>query len=130
MSNFPPAGDGRISLAVAPSNPQVVYAAASSPSSYGLLYFERSDNGGSSWTNLTSGTPNYMGSQGWYDQTLIVSLTNSSTVFAGGQVSVFGTDNIIESTNAGVSWSNINVGLTATARIPMIMPWPSMPTAG
>src|SRR5207237_512211 len=60
---------GRITIAVAKSNSQVVYVSASDPV-FGFLYkFMRSDNGGMTWTDLTSGTPNYMGFEGWYATT-------------------------------------------------------------
>ena len=116
-------GDGRISIAVAPSNTNVVYVSIAgnvnnySPGTgYGLYKFERSDDGGPTWTDLTAGTPNYMGGQGWYDQTLIVSPTNSSVVFAGGveDYSAGGIDDIIESTNAGATWTSINIGADGT----------------
>ena len=100
------AGVGRISIAVAPSNPQTLYVAIENPNSSGLSVLERSDNGGSTWTSLS--TPNFMGGQGWYDQALIVSPTNAGTVFAAGVVD-YNTDSnaVIESTNAGISWTSI-----------------------
>jgi len=69
---------GRIVVAVSKSNSQVVYASASGNGTAGstafgsLFKLERSDDGGSTFTDLTGGTPNYMGLQGWYDTTLIV----------------------------------------------------------
>jgi len=44
----------------------------------------RSDDGGSTFTDLTAGTPNYMGEQGWYDQTIIVDPTNAAIVYVAG----------------------------------------------
>jgi photosystem II stability/assembly factor-like uncharacterized protein len=58
---------GRIAIAVSRSNSQVVYVTAQSPSTFGLGSIMRSDNGGTTFTDLTGGTPNYMGGQGWYD---------------------------------------------------------------
>jgi Calx-beta domain len=104
---------GRIALAVAPSNTSVVYASiagsgqAGSTSQGSLFRMMRSDNGGSTWTNLTSGTPNYMGGQGWYDTTLIVDPSNSAIVYAAGQA---GTNSILRSTNSGVNWTDIHSG--------------------
>src|SRR6185295_2358066 len=52
---------GRIVVAVSKSNSNVVYmSATNSGSPFGALFkIERSDNGGTTWTDLTAGTPNY-----------------------------------------------------------------------
>jgi uncharacterized repeat protein (TIGR01451 family) len=96
---------GRIVVAVAPSNPQVVYVSSSSPSTFGLFKLMRSDNGGLTFTDLTGGTPNYMGGQGWYDTTLIVDPSNSAIVYAAGAA---GTNSMLRSTNSGANWSDIS----------------------
>src|SRR5262245_51837548 len=104
---------GRIVLAVSKTNSQLVYVSASGTgnvgsTSFGSLYkFERSDNGGTTWIDLTAGTPNYMGGQGWYDTTLIVDPTNSAIVYAGGAA---GANSVLLSTNSGVNWTNIATG--------------------
>jgi photosystem II stability/assembly factor-like uncharacterized protein len=67
----------------------------------------RSDDGGSTFTDLTAGTPNYLASQGWYDTTLIVDPASSVVVYAGGAA---GTNSLIRSTNSGVSWTDITAG--------------------
>jgi photosystem II stability/assembly factor-like uncharacterized protein len=103
---------GRIVVAVSKTNSQVVYVSASGTGSgngstaFGSLYkLERSDNGGTTWTDLTAGTPNYMGGQGWYDTTLIVDPTNSAIVYAGGAA---GANSVVRSTNSGVNWTDIS----------------------
>src|SRR5262245_30831720 len=104
---------GRIVVAVSTSNSQVVYVSASGTGSAGstsfgsLFKLERSDNGGTTWTDLTAGTPNYMGGQGWYDTTLIVDPSNSAIVYAGGAA---GANSALRSINSGVNWSDISVG--------------------
>jgi photosystem II stability/assembly factor-like uncharacterized protein len=104
---------GRSVVAVSTSNSQVVYVSASGTgvagsTAFGSLFkLERSDNGGTTWTDLTAGTPNYMGGQGWYDTTLIVNPGNSSIVYAAGAA---GTNSILRSTNSGVNWTNIATG--------------------
>jgi photosystem II stability/assembly factor-like uncharacterized protein len=90
----------RISIAIAPTNPQVVYVSASSPGSGSLAKFMRSDDGGATFTDLTSGTPNYLGSTGYYNTTLIVDPSNAATVYAGGV-------SLIRSMDGGVSWTDI-----------------------
>jgi hypothetical protein len=97
---------GRIAVAVSKSNSQVVYMSAQGISPFGALYkLERSDNGGTTWTDLTAGTPNYMGGQGWYDTTLIVDPSNSAIVYAAGAA---GSNSVIRSTNSGVNWTDIS----------------------
>ena len=100
---------GRIVVAVSQSNSQVVYMSAqNSGGSFGaLLKIERSDNGGTTWTDLTAGTPNYMGGQGWYDTTLIVDPTNSAIVYAAG--AAVG-NSVLRSVNSGVAWTDISTG--------------------
>jgi len=70
-----------------------------------LARFVRSDNGGSTFTDLTAGTPNYMGSQGWFDTTLIVDPTNSAIVYAAGAA---GANSMLRSTNSGANWTDIS----------------------
>ncbi len=99
--------NGRISVAVSKSNSQVVYVTTQSSSTSGLGTIARSDNGGTTWTNLTAGTPNYMGGQGWYDQTVIVDPSNSAIVYVAGAA---GANSVLRSTNSGVSWTDISSG--------------------
>ena len=102
--------DGRISIAIAPSDPSVLYVCIARTNigniGWGLYAFLRSDDGGSDWTDLTSGTPNFMGSQGFYDQSLAVDPTNPARVYVGGQVQPTN-DAVFESTNYGVTWAGI-----------------------
>jgi photosystem II stability/assembly factor-like uncharacterized protein len=104
---------GRIAIAISPSNPQVLYVTATGTgaagsSSFGTLYkIMRSDDGGFTYTDLTSGTPNYMGSQGWYDTAVAVDPSNSAIVYVAGSA---GTNSILRSTNSGVNWTDISSG--------------------
>ena len=101
---------GRISLAISKlANGNVLYVAAEDNTSTGgaLARFVRSDNGGGAFTNLTAGTPNYVGGQGWYDQTLIVDPTNSAIVYAAGSA---GANSILRSINSGANWTGIANG--------------------
>ena len=100
---------GHFSLAISKAgNPNVLYIAAEDNTSTGALArFVRSDNGGGAFTNLTAGTPNYMGGQGWYDQTLIVDPTTSAIVYAAGAANA---NSILRSVNSGVNWTDISSG--------------------
>jgi photosystem II stability/assembly factor-like uncharacterized protein len=76
-----------------------------------LFKMMRSDNGGSTWTDLTAGTPNYLYFQGDYDTTLIVDPTNAAIVYAGGAAGPAFSEPpaVIRSTNSGVSWSGLDL---------------------
>jgi photosystem II stability/assembly factor-like uncharacterized protein len=95
---------GRITLAVAPSSPQILYAAvARKGASASLLRMMKSTNGGDTWATLP-GVPNYMGPFGDYNTTLIVDPSTPNIVIAGGQSS------ILRTKNGGASWHEIAVG--------------------
>ncbi len=91
-------GLARITVAAAPSSPNIVYALAANPGG-DLANMYRSINGGLNWRSLrTTGprkvytNPNTTASrpaqlfntQGWYDQMLIVDPTNPNRFFFGG----------------------------------------------
>jgi photosystem II stability/assembly factor-like uncharacterized protein len=101
------ATSGRIAIAVSKSNHLVIYVTSQNPATYGLSKIERSDDGGATFTDLTAGTPNYMGGQGWYDTTVIVDPTNSAIMYVAGAA---GTNSILRSTNSGVNWTDISSG--------------------
>jgi photosystem II stability/assembly factor-like uncharacterized protein len=77
-----PAGMGRIQLAMAPGNTAVLYASISA-SGGSLVGLYRTTDAGATWT-LQSSTPNYLGSQGWYDNAVIVNPANPDIVVVGG----------------------------------------------
>jgi photosystem II stability/assembly factor-like uncharacterized protein len=108
---LPTTGFARINFALSPNYPRVIYASFVSSSSSGLLGMYRSINSGASWTLLSS-TPNYLGTQGWYDNVVIVDPIDPRTCYAAG---VFpyspGTKGMIRTTNAGASWTDITRGI-------------------
>ena len=74
---------GRIELAMAPNDTTRVYAAAQNPSS--RLYM--STDAGDTWNVVneqSGGAPNWLGSQGWYDNAITVSPFDADLVFVGG----------------------------------------------
>ncbi|MGH7725781.1 MAG: hypothetical protein ACREOU_10195 [Candidatus Eiseniibacteriota bacterium] len=107
---MPTAGFERVNLALAPSEPDVLYASLVDSVTSGLFGMYRTANGGLSWTKLTA-TPNYLGGQGWYDNTLVVHPNDANTVVAGGVYPYSGTSyGVIRSTNGGASWTDITFG--------------------
>jgi len=80
---LPTSGVSRAQLAMAASNPSVLYASIASSSGYGLLGLYRTTDAGATWT-LQASTPNYLGSQGWYDNVVTVHPTDPNFVVVGG----------------------------------------------
>jgi len=78
-----PTGMGRIQLAMAPSNNAILYASIAASSGGSLLGLYKTTDGGTTWI-LQASTPNYLGSQGWYDNAVIVNPTNPDIVVVGG----------------------------------------------
>ena len=87
-----------------------LYASLGSFSGY--LGMFKSTNGGSTWSTVTvpiftgqsyayDNTSGDSGDQSWYDNVLIVSPTNANIVVAGGIA-------LVESTDGGNTWSNLN----------------------
>ena len=100
-----PGGMGRIQLAMAPSNSQVLYASIAN-SGGALVGLYRTTDGGTTWTSQAT-TPNYLGSQGWYDNAVIVHPTDPNTVVVGGldlYVSTTGGTGLVQKS----SWSTSN----------------------
>ncbi len=103
LGAFPGSPDlGRGSIAVAPTNYNVVYCAIAGDvdgdrTMQGVF---RSTNGGTTWTDITPST-NYMGTQGWYDNVIDVSHTSSSIVLAGGV-------QLMRTTNGGSTWTQVS----------------------
>jgi photosystem II stability/assembly factor-like uncharacterized protein len=83
---FPDANVGRISLALAPSQPSILYAAVQSSSTYSLLGFYKSLDGGATWTNqnLTGAAGSFCSGQCWYDMEVAVDPANADKVYLGG----------------------------------------------
>jgi len=107
---------GRIEVAVAPTNADVVYAIASNTdainagSDNDTDWIQRSSDGGATWTNLPIATMNqFCGSeqqhitrgQSWYDLILAVSPTNADVVIVGGV-------DMARSEDGGQTWTQIS----------------------
>lgn len=108
----PPGGNspGRIEIAVAPSNTNIVYAMAHDRTDNTIDWVQKSTDAGATWTNLTIPQHNdgcdptltdITRNQAWYDLILAVSPTNPDVVIAGG-VDLARTD------DGGQSWTQIS----------------------
>ncbi|MCI5122444.1 MAG: hypothetical protein D3908_14890, partial [Candidatus Electrothrix sp. AUS4] len=86
---------GRIELGWAPGTLGTAYAVRDANS--GTLY--KTTDGGSSWSTVS--TPGHLGAQGWYDNTIWVSPTDSNLVVVGGI-------DTYRSTNGGSTWTQIS----------------------
>lgn len=75
----------RIELAIAPSDTNIVFAAVEAGGSLKGLY--RSGNAGTTWSLISessSSPTNWLGFQGWYDNTLAISPNNPDEIIVGG----------------------------------------------
>jgi photosystem II stability/assembly factor-like uncharacterized protein len=96
------------------SNHNVIYASIAQ-SGGALLGLYRTTDGGNNWT-LQNSTTNYLGSQGWYDNVVVVHPSNPDFVIVGGI-------DIYASTDAGVTltiksqWATTNPTLFSHADI-------------
>jgi len=110
-NSFPAQDVGRVEIAVAPSDPNTIYAGiqdASSASFGALLGFFKSTDGGLNWMRL-SATPDYCTPQCWYDHVIRVHPTNPSIVFAGGAAQTFNNAPswVLRSLDGGNTWQGI-----------------------
>lgn len=98
---------GRIDIAVAPSDPDVIYAQVAAIPSRGQLGVWRSIDGGVSWQQRSdvNGLTGCFGDwqQNWYDAGIIVDPNDIDTVFMS-------TVDLFRSTNGGSSFTNVTCG--------------------
>ena len=103
-SGFPSTSDKyiRISLAIAPSNPAILFACIADSNGY-THSIQKTTNSGAAWfaagtpTNPIAGNATHLGGQGWYNNVIAAHPTNPNVVFTGGI-------NMYKSTDGGASW--------------------------
>ena len=106
VSGLPPAGDnlGRISLAIAPSQPSRIYASVISGaiSGYVGLGLFRSDDGGENWVQMDNGVThqNAFGGFGWYFGHIAVAPNNPDDVWVCGV-------QLLHTTDGGIILENV-----------------------
>lgn len=133
----PESGFDRIQLAIAPSNPSVLYSVYSNVIFLGThMQAFQTANGGQTWKNLNT-VPDVCDGQCWYDMPIAVSPTDPNTVFIGGNANyayiftAFGfptgpadctkisslsnlpkdcNATVVKSTNGGSTWQDISLG--------------------
>lgn len=74
---------GRFEIAISPTNPNKIFAAAEGSPNSNLFV---STDAGQNWikTVENGSEPNWLSAQGWYDNTIVVHPTNDNIVFVGG----------------------------------------------
>jgi len=100
----PSATIGRIGLAIAPTNPNVLYAIYADHPGYFDGIFKTTDSG-NSWSQVNDGgLGNLYSNFGWYFGNIYVDPNNENTVYALGLA-------IYKSTSGGNSWGSITGGI-------------------
>lgn len=111
----------RISMAIAPSNSQVLYASFSDSKGL-LLGMYKTTNGGTSWSKLAA-TPDYLAQgnsgsgQGWYDNAVVVDPTDANVCFAAGCNPQLPVNMVIRTTDGGASWTGVGADVTTTVEL-------------
>lgn len=106
-NGLPASGGGRIQLAISDVNSAVVYASIENSSSGALLGVYKTTNSGANWT-LQSSSTNYLGSQGWYDNSIVVKPGDANFIIVGGL-------DVYTSSNSGVNFTKVSTWGTSTA---------------
>jgi len=75
---------GRFELAISPINSSYVFASSQGGAGHSELW--ASWDGGATWNETfeSGGEPNWLGSQGWYDNTIVCHPTDPTIVYVGG----------------------------------------------
>ena len=102
-SGLPSASVGRINLAIAPSDPQTLFASIQHASQNDLLGIFKTTTGAATWVQATASGAG-CGVQCWYDMALAVHPTDPNTVYFGG-ISLF------RSTDGGSNFFGISGGI-------------------
>ena len=87
-----------IKIAVAGAS---IYAVNINPTTGSLLDISKSTDGGLTWAATPTAAPNYVGTQGWYDSTIVAITANY--VIVAGQTAV------LQTTDGGTTWVDISV---------------------
>lgn len=106
-NGLPTSSLSRAAIATTVADPNYIYIIVANNTNYGLVGVYRSTDGGTSFTQMTSSSPNLLGweasggdtgGQGYYDLALAVSQTDRNLIYSGGV-------NVWRSQNGGSSWT-------------------------
>ncbi|HTZ70431.1 MAG TPA: hypothetical protein VMB71_07270, partial [Acetobacteraceae bacterium] len=92
---------GRLVLAMAPSQPQTLYASIANVNDGSLVGVYKSTNGGKSWSNTNA--PDYCDPQCSYDNVLAVDPKSPGILYAGGAYAT----TLIRTLDGGTNWSTL-----------------------
>jgi hypothetical protein len=98
-----------LALAINPSNPQVLYAAANPTSGVGQGRVYKTINGGANWTLASTGI------SGQDVRALVVDPTDPNKVYAATGGNNSGPGGVYVSADAGVSWNSTSVNLPSSS---------------
>ena len=96
---------GRIALAIAPNDPQVLLASIADAMTGNLLGLYETRDAGESWTALP-GAPGFCNSICWYANVVRFHPSNANVIFAGG-----GGAGLYGSSDGGATWKKIDPSL-------------------
>lgn len=102
-NSLPSADVGRIDLALAPSSPNILYAAiqnAATKNFGNFLGMYKSTDGGATWNQLPKATSDFCALQCWYDMTVRVHPKDPDNVWFGGF-------QIVRSLDGGATWTRL-----------------------
>jgi len=112
----------RIQVACSQTNNNRLYAVLQGPSN-SIGGIERSDDGGITWTNISSSTTwcdggsshgtDFSRGQAWYDLAIAVNPANDAQIFVGGV-------DIMTSTNSGASWTQLTQWASGCTSLPYV----------
>src|SRR5215216_3586519 len=106
-SNFP-ASTGRVTIAVQPDNPSIVYALIQNGSVYRL------DTTDGTWRNIAGVPAGFMNTQGGYDMAIAVSPNNANRIYMGSSTELSGGDWSGSLYRCEITVSGTNVSMTPT----------------
>ena len=108
-TSMPITNAGRISLAIAPSAPNIVYAAvhaaSNSPANANaLLGIWQTPDGGTTWSQKHGGDQTLCAQQCWYNMVIAVDPTNAAVLYFGGL-------SLSKSVDSGVTFADIGTSI-------------------
>ncbi len=100
-TGLPKDSTGRVGISLCRQHPSVIWSVAVSSKGSGLLAVVKSTDGGATWTRTPkASTPNFFGSQGWYNIAIAADPVNPDIVLVGGV-------GLYRTTNGGTAWSSV-----------------------